>query len=267
MRLYYSLTSYSIHMKHLCRIFFAALSIMLACGLIASAARAVSVNPLVLELEANGTKKAATFQVTNDGATPLPVQLKIARLELDEQGGQKSTPAPGAFTVLPPLATVKPGQSQKFRIQWNGGTEITESSTYTVSVSQVPVKIPAAQSGMSIVVNFGIIVNVAPLNSSAALNVIAAGFTKDETGVTRPQITVQNTGKRHAILSDGTINLSQGKATTALTPASLRQLIGVGLVQPGKKRRFILGVTLPAQPGPLSARIDYQPITTTSSSN
>jgi fimbrial chaperone protein len=258
--------SQCIHMEHVRRIVRGALSVMLVCGLSVTAARAVSVNPLVLELESAGTKKAATFQVTNDGATTLPVQLKISRLELDEQGGQKSTPAPDAFTVLPPLATVKPGQSQKFRIQWKGA-EITESQTYIVSVSQVPVKFPAAQSGMQLVVNFGIIVNVAPLNSSAALNVVATGFTKDETGVTRPQLTVHNTGKRHASLSDATITLSQGKATKTLTPANLRQLIGAGLVQPGKKRRFILGVTLPVQPGPLAARVDYQPHTTAATSN
>jgi P pilus assembly chaperone PapD len=254
-------------MKYLHRIFLVGLGIMLLCGLTAFAAGAVSVNPLVLELEAGGTKRAATFQVTNDGATALPVQLKISRLELDEQGGQRSTPAPDAFTVLPPLATVKPGQSQKFRLQWNGGADLKESQTYTVSVSQVPVKFPAAQSGMQLVVNFGIIVNVAPLNSSASLNVAATGFTKDESGVTRPQLTVHNAGKRHASLSDATITLSQGKTTKTLTPASLRQLVGVGLVQPGKKRRFTLSVALPAQPGPLTARIEYQPITTSSTSD
>jgi fimbrial chaperone protein len=254
-------------MKHLRRIFRATLGLMLLSGLTASAAHAVSVNPLVLELEASGTKKAATFQVTNDGATPFPVQLKISRLELDEQGGQRSTPAPDAFTILPPLAIVKPGQSQKFRLQWNGGGELKESQTYIISVSQVPVKFPAAQSGMQLVVNFGIIANVAPMNSNATLNVIATGFTKDESGVTRPQLTVHNTGKRHASLSDATITLSQGQTTKTLTPASLQQLIGVGLVQPGKKRRFTLGVTLPAQAGPLTARIDYQPIATRSTSN
>jgi hypothetical protein len=44
-----------------------------------------------------------------------------------------------------------------------------------------------------------------------------------------------------------------------LPPQKLRDIVGVGLVQPGKTRKFLLPVDPPANVTQITASIDYKP--------
>jgi fimbrial chaperone protein len=124
-------------------------------------------------------------------------------------------------------------------------------------VNQVPVKMPAGKNGVQVVFNFATIVNIAPLVGKADINLVKAGIGKDEKGKMRPELTVRNPGNIHAKLTDATIKLSGGNWSQTLAPELLRQIVGVGLVQPGKTRRFLLPVDVPDGVSQMTASIDY----------
>jgi P pilus assembly chaperone PapD len=222
-------------------------------------AEAMSVQPVVLEIHASGTGNTAAIAVINDGAAPLPVEIKISRIELDESGEIARKPADDDFLVFPPQAMVPPGATQSFRVQWAGDPQIKQSQSYVLSTNQVPVKMPAGKSGVQVVFNFATIVNVAPAAGQSAINVVSAALGKDDKGKPRPALTVKNPGNIHAKLTDATINLSGGSWSQTLRPEQLRQSMGVGLIQPGKTRRFLLPVDLPAGVTQLTASVDYKP--------
>jgi fimbrial chaperone protein len=241
------------------------LSTVFVCFL-SAIAQAMSVNPVVLELQAGGRAVKSSLSVNNDGAAPIPVELKISRLEIDENGKGQTVPAQSDFLVFPPQATIAPGATQTFLVQWTGNPQITKSQSYIISVNQLPIKFPKSQSGMQIVFNFGVVVNVAPASASSALELVNATVAKDGSGSLRPQLMFQNKGNRHASLSDSVITLTSGQWTETLTPLLLRQMLGVAVVQPGKKRRFIIPIDLPPQIKTINARIEHrQNVKTTSS--
>ena len=234
---------------------------LIALGCIASLsgskANAMGVYPVVMEFQEGGSLKS-TLRVTNDGAKILPVEFTVTRADIDENGKVSTTPAGGTFAIFPPTASIAAGKSQVFQVRWNGGAALTQSQTYLLSVNELPVKFPQSNSGMQLVMQFSVIVNVAPRGAKATIDLITASIGKDETGAKRPQLLVENKGTRHVSLGDASITLSDGSWSQTLPQVRLRQILGAGLVLPGKRRRFTLPITLPAHVRSLKARIDYQ---------
>jgi fimbrial chaperone protein len=232
------------------------------CCIVGTTVHAMSVNPVILEMQDSGTKSKAALKVTNDGATEMPVDIKVLRLELDENGSQTTTPADKDFVIFPPRGSaIKPGGAQTFRVQWAGSAPLAKTQTYIIAVNQLPVKFPKAQNGMQLIMNFSAIAAVAPVGATASLEMVSAGIGREENGMRRPQILVENKGARHASLGDATLTLSGGKWSQTFAGPAMRQMLGFGLVQPGKRRRFLIPTALPADVTAVTARIDY-PVTT-----
>lgn len=238
----------------------AAIAVPLVALLLTIPANAMSVSPLVLDLSTSGGKNSSQIAVVNEADKPLPVEIVVLRLELDEKGEMATKPAGEDFLVLPQQVLIPPGATQSFRLQWVGDPHIKTSQSYVVSVNQVPVKMPEGKNGVQVVFNFGTIVNVAPLAGKAEINLVKAGIGKDDKGKIRPELTVKNPGNIHAKLTDATIKLTSGSWSQTLAPEQLRQTVGIGLIQPGKTRHFFLPVDVPDGVTQVTASIDYKPI-------
>lgn len=118
---------------------------------------------------------------------------------------------------------------------------------------------PSDQSGVQVVFNFATVVNVAPPVGKSSIDLVTTGIGKDDKGKSRPAITVKNPGNKHAKLTDATISLSGGGWSETLRPEQLRQTMGVGLLQPGKTRKFLIPVDLPSNVTQITANIEYKP--------
>jgi len=237
---------------------FAIIAQIAASLFIAHPAAAVSVTPALIDMTTEASQKR-TISVVNDSARPLPVEIVISRMELSETGDIATSAAGDDFLVFPPQALVAAGATQIFRIQWVGDPQIRQSQSYVFSVNQVPVRMPAGASGVQVVFNFATIVNVAPAGGKASIALLSTAIGKDDKGKPRPLLTVKNPGNAHAKLTDATISLSGGGWSATLRPEQLQRTMGVGLIQPGKTRRFLLPVDVPANAGTITASIDYKP--------
>ncbi|MBA2127419.1 molecular chaperone [Hyphomicrobium methylovorum] len=226
--------------------------------LAADAAQAMSVSPTEIEMSTVGGKSRAQIGVTNDGDLPLPVELVLNKLTLDEASGRTLSAAGDEFLVFPPQAMIAPGETQVFRLQWVGEPDIAASKSYLMSVSQVPVKFKGARSQVQVVVGLGVVVNVAPPSGTPNLRVVAAGISNDRGGHRHPTITVENTGNVHALLSRATIDVSGHGWSTQVPAAIIRERLGMGLVQPGKRRSFVLPVAVPDNVAAVGAALTYK---------
>ncbi len=219
----------------------------------------MSVRPVVLDMAVSGRDARASIQVVNDGAKPVPVEFEILKIDIDSKGERFEKPAGDEFLVFPPQAIVPPGATQVFRVQWVGNTDLKASQSYLFSVNQIPVKLKKEESGVQLVFNFAVIVNVAPPGGQAVLKQVKSEIGKDEHGVRRPVLVVENPGNMHAYLSEANLKIEGGSFRRSISAADLRQLIGLGLVQPGKQRRFILPVDLPPAVAQITTAIEYVP--------
>src|SRR5688572_29825648 len=71
----------------------------------AAPVHAMSVNPTVIDM-ASGSSGRKQITVVNDGAKPLPIEIMVSRIELNENGDTAAKPAGDEFLIFPPQALV-----------------------------------------------------------------------------------------------------------------------------------------------------------------
>jgi fimbrial chaperone protein len=241
------------------RLFFCFIASLMFLSASGPGARAMVVEPMLLEMTTSGKASRETIKVTNNGTQALPAEIAISRVELGLNGEQKARPAGDEFLLYPPQAMIPPGGSQVFRVQWVGDPDIAASRIYTFSIAQVPVKLAHNTSGIQLMMSVGVTVNISPPNGRSAIEVLSAAPVTDKSGKRFASLTVKNPGNKHAYLKQSAIHLSGGGWSADLPPQAIEQKLGLGIVQPGKERRFILPVEVPKTVSAIQATVNFQP--------
>jgi fimbrial chaperone protein len=232
------------------------ISLALLCQALALPVAAMSLSPTQVEMTSVGKASQARIVVVNNSPKPLPVEATMKRAILNEAGIAQTTEATDDFLVMPAQALIPPGASQVFRIQWLGEPLLAESQSYLLYMNQIPVKFSKSDSRLQVVFSMAAMINVAPPQGESNLRVVEAGVTIDAAGHRRPKLTVENMSNVHALLPRTTIRVVGGGWSETLTPGLLSQNIGIGLVQPGRRRTFVLPATVP--PGVSRLQVELQ---------
>ena len=98
---------------------------------------------------------------------------------------------------------------------------------------------------------------MAPPSGTRSLDVVST-TTVTEKGKTYPSLLLSNAGNVHARLSDATLTLKSGSWSRTVTPGEHQLRLGAAVVQPGKRRRFVIPIELPAQASGVTAELSYQ---------
>jgi fimbrial chaperone protein len=219
-------------------------------------AEAVGVVPLVLELRSGGEGRTAQIVVNNDTAANSPIELDVQRVEIGEDGQQLRIPASADFVVVPPMRLIPPHSKQVFKIQW-ANTPLAKSQSYSLMVFQPHVKLPDLQGGVQVDYQFEVLVFVGPPSGGTRTLDVQASSVTAVGGKRYASVLIGNSGNVQSFFSDATITLRSGSWSRTVLPTEMLRLVGVGTVQPGKKRRFILPVELPAAASSVTADILY----------
>jgi P pilus assembly chaperone PapD len=223
------------------------------------AADAMTVQPVVVELQTSGRGMSQTVSVENTFTNALPVELRVEDLGFAAEGLTGTGQDSGDLLVFPPQALIQPGQTQVFRIQYVGEPAIARSKHFYVTVAQLPVQLPEGQSAIQILYNFRVLASVAPPNTQPALRVVSAEIARDAAGQAAPAVTITNDSVAHGYMSQGRLRIVQRDSTgrevfrRVIPGPELQQTIGLGLVGAGQTRRVVIPVTLPVDGGEIEA--------------
>ncbi|QAY75719.1 fimbria/pilus periplasmic chaperone [Sphingosinicella sp. BN140058] len=244
-----------------------------AVGVIAStAALAMRVSPMVLEMETRGSAAVGRLEIQNLNPGKLAFETRVTRMEFDESGNIKESPADEDFLVFPPQGVLPTNGRQVVRLQWVGPPELPASRAYYVSVNQLPVALDAAQANangaqVQIVYHMKALVVVAPPGASPNVEAIGARPIQYQApappggGAAPPpgpgvEVTLKNSGRRHAMMAgmgwrlEGTD--SQGKAMRIdIKPEELNRVLGTGYVPALGERSFKLPLVEPFAAKPI----------------
>ena len=236
-------------------LFFRSVAAMCLAAAPLSQAAAMTVQPVVLDLQTAGREMSQVITVENTFATPLPVELQIQQLELTEDGVKLTGVDPGDLLVYPPQALIAPGQTQSFRVQYVGDPDLAESKHYYITVAQLPVKLPEGQSAIQILYNFQVLVSIGPQGEKPAIAVVDSAIAPDATGHNAPLVTVRNDSSHYGYLSQGKLRVvardGAGKevARETLNGPEIQQRMGFGLIGGHQTRKVRLPVELPSAAG------------------
>lgn len=223
------------------------------------AAQAMTVQPVIVDLQTAGRQMSQVITVENTFANPLPVEIGIQQLEFTADGVKQTGTDPGDLLVFPPQALIEPGQTQTFRVQYVGDPALARSRHYYLTVAQLPVKLPEGQSAIQILYNFQVLVSVAPMGVKPALSIQGTAIEKNDAGKPMPVVTVANTSEAHGYLSTGSLRIIERDASgkeifrRSLSGAEIQQTMGFGLIGGGQTRKIRVPVELPQAEGSIEA--------------
>lgn len=221
-------------------------------------ANASRVSPMSVEIEPSGRGSVARVQFVNTSARDFPIEARAFRGVISEEGELELIPSDDDFIIFPPQRVIEPRGDQVFRLQYIGEPNLDRAQVYYLSIRQLPVELMPGDPQIQVLVNFNVFINVEPQNTVATprVDTINAQARENVEGV---EVRVAN---------DGTGMLLAGELTWSLTgrnvdgtpferkivPAELANLVGVGVVAPGKARKFFL---------PIDATVDRSSIAIT----
>ncbi len=225
-----------------------------------AALEAMTVQPVVVNLETFGNSMSQVITVENTFANPLPVELRVEELAFSDDGLIGTKKDSGDLLIFPPQAMIQPGQTQAFRVQYVGDPALAKSKHYYVTVAQLPVKLPEGQSAIQVLYNFQVLVSITPNGAKPSLQVASAEVGKNEKGEPTAFVTLNNASNAHGYLSKGKLRLVQKDASgkevfrQTLSGPEILQTIGFGLVGAGQTRKVMVPITLPQAGGTLDAQ-------------
>ena len=235
-----------------------AASALLGSGIPASA---LNVQPVVIDMLSNGRRASTVLTLQNTFSTTVPVELSAHVLRIIDGELKETEVEAEDLLIFPGQATVRPGESQAFRVQWVGDPEPEASHHFFVTVAQLPVALPENQNAIQVLYNFKVLVSVGAPGATAELAVQSVGIEADEAGVGHPVLTVANTGRTYGYVGKHRMTLVQrapnGDEILRQTyePEQIQQVMGLGLVPSGTTRRLPINVALPQPNGSLTVEL------------
>lgn len=228
--------------------------------LVAPAAEAMTVQPVVIDLATAGRAMGDVIIVENTFDRPLAVDVSVQALELTEDSVRPTGEDTGELAVFPPQASIQPGERQNFRVQYVGDPELASSRHFFVTVAQLPVQEVSGQSNIQLLYNFQVLVSVSSSATAPAITIAATEIGRDDEGQPVPVITARNGSGSHGYLSRGRLQIVQQDAGGAeifrrdMSGPEIQQVHGYGLIGGGQSRRVVLPVPLPSAEGTVTVR-------------
>ncbi len=241
----------------------AILGVTAAVLLFATPAMAMRVSPMILEMESRGSAAVARIEVQNINKGNLAFQTRVYRMDYDANGNITETPADDQFLIFPPQGVLPTGGRQVIRLQWVGDPDLATSQGFYVAIEQLPIALdPGAEEGvgakLQILYNMRALVVVAP--PGAEPNIKATDAHQVNYQLPTPQgsteqmpmqdgvaITLANTGRRHAMMSNLTWQIEgtdrEGQYLRVdVSPEELSRVVGSGYVPALGQRTFNLPI-------------------------
>lgn len=239
---------------------FSMLAICLASLLVPfGSASASRVSPMSAELEPFGRQSIVRIQYSNTADREFPVEVRAFRGEISEDGELTLVPADDDFLIFPAQQIITPLGEQIFRAQYVGEPDIDEARVYYLSMQQLPVELEDGPPQVQVTVNFNVFVSVEPdgLAPLAKVTEAAAETRDDVSGVV---VRIANEGKG-MLLASRQSWVVKGRTMSGeafevdFNPAEIGNKIGVGVVAPGKARRFFVPLEFEVEPQSVSVEL------------
>ncbi|MDD2867738.1 molecular chaperone [Neomegalonema sp.] len=198
-------------------------------------ARAFELSPISTHLEAAGPGVRGRIVLRNTRDAELPMQTRVMRRHVAEDGRITLEPADADFLVFPPQALVPAHGAQTIQFQYVGPL-LNEGRSYLLYVSEVPIA-ASGEMVVRLVFEMGAAVYLHPPGAKAELSL--EGATPLPGG--RIELRVRNSGARHAVLIEGFGVVPGAEAALAAYGDLARTRPENPIVPPHALRRFVIG--------------------------
>ncbi|MGQ3101203.1 MAG: fimbria/pilus periplasmic chaperone [Sphingopyxis solisilvae] len=241
------------------RVTWYALAVVAAAALVATVVHAMSVSPVVIDLQTSGQRMSQVVTIENKYAQPIVLEMSAQEAMYTDEGVMGTGKPTDDLLVFPPQAQIPPGGTQAIRVQYVGEPELAQSRHYFVTVAQLPVKLPEDESAVQLLYTFQVVTGVSMPGKRPNLAVTGAETFMGGDDQPRLLLVLTNDADTYGYLSNGTLRVVQKDDTgrevfrRSMNSDQINQEIGLGLVGAGQTRRLLTPIILPQMGGQIEA--------------
>ena len=224
-------------------------------------AGAVSVTPVVVDLQPTGSRMSQVITVENRYNRPVVLEVRVQEATYTDDGLKGTGKESDDLLVFPPQMSIDAGKTQAIRVQYVGDPALAQSKHYYVTIAQLPVQLEQnSPTVVQLLYNFQVVVGVGVPGAKPNIQVAKSEITTTGDGKPRATITLTNDAATYGYLQRGTLRFVQkdvaGKEVfnRVLNSDQIEQEIGYGLVGAGQTRRIATSIVLPTTEGTLEVR-------------
>jgi fimbrial chaperone protein len=212
----------------------------------ATPAMAYKLTPMSQVLAPSGSDTTKSFEIVNDSAERVALEISITTLERDLDYTETNVNADENFLVYPPQLLLAPGARQTVRVTWVGEPNLKSELAYRLVVEELPIKgagvgSTKASGAVRILMTFRATLYIRPAKATPRISLESAVRVEGKTpsDASSLAITVQNKGTAQGALKKCATTASSGKTTVSLPVESLK-LLQQGRILSGNQRRFLI---------------------------
>lgn len=202
-------------------------ALLLCLVLSATAAAATSMQVAPTSLQMDPRQRAAELWLTNSGASPVKVQVRVFRWS--QQDGEEQLLPTTDLMATPPMQEMAAGQQQLIRVMRTDPQPPASQQYYRLIVDEVP-DLATRAEGMQFVLRYSIPVFIQPGGGGALAPQLQAQLVRLDDG--RNGVEIRNSGNSYAQIAD--LALGSAKRPRIIHPGLL------GYVLPGQVMRWPL---------------------------
>ncbi|CAD5917891.1 fimbrial biogenesis chaperone [Planktothrix agardhii] len=214
-------------MKISVRHFFSFILFIILSGI--SPALAFKLDPISRVFEPAGAGATQSYEVINDSAEQIAVELSMAERKISLEGQETTESADDDFLVYPSQIVLPPQGVQSVRVTWLGNPNPEKELAYRIIAEQLPINLnnpeesqaETTSGGVKVMFRYMGSVYIRPKNAESKVVLNGITHEKGTDGNDRLVITFDNQGTRRAVLSELNLNLTSQGSQLTLKPEQL----------------------------------------------
>jgi P pilus assembly chaperone PapD len=211
-------------------------------------AHSAEVSPLLIEASQEDGTIDGAIRVQSTEDDPVAIELTVFERTFDADGNQQLIPADDEFLFVPPQALLQPDAVQVVRFRYLGPV-LDNSRNFYVRVAQIPVELQEGQSGVEVVVQFDVSLNIQVSDAQPRYSVVSAQAVNSE-DANELRFVVGNAAANYGFLSRSSMEIvSPSGEVTRLSGPEIRSAVGDTLVPARGQRSFSIAMEDPLEEG------------------
>ena len=211
--------------------------------LLAVPALAFRLTPIVMDFDPSGRGAVRNFELFNEAAEDVPVELSLVVREMNLDGEETLRTVSDDFVVFPAQAILKPGQTQVVQVRWIGDATPARELAFRIVAEQLPVDLDRVREPGALIrmlVRYEGSIYVVPKDAKPAIALESAKRAVDPSGVPKLELVMTNDGSSHGIIKEPSLTLT-GAAGSSVTLAgdALASMHNTNVLAKAK-RRYVL---------------------------
>ena len=184
-------------------------------------------SPMSTSIETKSGNNSTLFYLENDSDQPIAVSVSVMTREMDLKGVESNNKINQEMTVYPSQLIIPGNEKRSTKVSWVGKDIPTKELAYRLVAEQLPIDLDTSvkkKAAIKVLLRYVAALYVAPESFSSEVS-----LKKFEVTSKSVSFVIQNTGKKHQILSNLVLKIS-GKKELEISGDELKGMSGENIL-------------------------------------